>query len=235
MPILVFLVHPNQKQLGSKVRVANHLFKIKFQELVMNKQDKGFQAYTGHLLDIYRIVTFQFKNPHSYTKFKQIKNFALNSGAKSLIETGTYLGVTTKRCASLFKNIYTVELNEQLAEQASKYLANNKNIEVIQGDAVKALPMILAKPNVEDVLIFLDAHFSAGVTSCGDNPEPALEEMEILARYKNKIKCIIIDDFRCFGNDAGFPKKSSLLKSIEDNFADFDIMIHLDQVIVQSK
>jgi hypothetical protein len=148
-----------------------------------------------------------------------------------LIETGTYLGVTTKRCASLFRNIYTVELNEQLAEQASVYLKNHKNIEVLQGDAVEALPKILNKVGVEDILVFLDAHFSAGVTSCGENPEPALEEIEILSKHKEKIKCIIVDDFRCFGNDVGFPKKSSLIKSLEDNFPEFELTVHLDQVI----
>ena len=145
-----------------------------------------------------------------------------------LIETGTYLGVTTKRCSPIFDKIYTIELDHKLAEQAKSYLSNNKNVEVIQSDALDILTNVLDKNDINNILLFLDAHFSGGVTACGDYPEPAIEELKIIARYKSKVKCIIIDDFRLFGSEKGFPSKSELLKNIEDNFDNFDVNVYLD-------
>ena len=196
----------------------------------MNKYNKGFQAKIGHLLDLYRIATFNFSNPHSYTKYRQIKALKYKTSSKMLIETGTFRGVTTKRCASIFDKLYTIELDEKLANEASKNLSKRKNIKVLQGDATIELSNILQNEEVNNILVFLDGHFSGGITACGKIPEPAIEELKVLSRYKEKINCIIIDDFRCFGNN-GFTEKSSIIKALEDEFSDFELNIHLDQII----
>jgi len=198
----------------------------------MNKQNRNLQAYIGHILDIYQIASFKFNNPRSYTKFRQIKTLQGKTAATSFIETGTFLGVTTKRCAPIFKKLYTIEIDENLATQAESFLGKDKNVEVIQGDALKVLPDLLEREEVNDVLVFLDGHFSGGITACGDSPEPAVEELKTLAKHKAKIKCIIIDDFRSFGTEPGFPKKSELLQAAEDYFNAYQITIHLDQLIL---
>jgi hypothetical protein len=197
----------------------------------MNKQNRELQAFVGHLVDIYRLASFKFSFPHSYTKFRAIKSTALKSGAKTFIETGTYLGVTTRRCAPVFEAIYTIELDQELAEQASKFLSSKKHIEVIQGDALNALPKILEK-DISEILVFLDGHFSGGVTACGDLPEPAIEEIKILSAYREKIAAIIIDDFRLFGTEPGFPSKSALFQALEEYFPSFRVNVSLDQIIV---
>ena len=198
----------------------------------MNKQDQYFQALAGHILDIYRLASFKFKNPHSYTKYRQINSIRKRTSSSVFIETGTYLGVTTNRCSSVFEKVYTIELDEKLAAQATSYLSNKKNVEVIQGDALKILPTLLESESVNNALIFLDGHFSGGVTACGDLPEPAIQELQVIADYKNKVKAIIIDDFRCFGTDLGFPKKSEVIEIMEKHFDDYEITVHLDQLIL---
>jgi Ribosomal RNA adenine dimethylase len=198
----------------------------------MNKQNQYLQALTGHILDLYLLASFQFNNPHSYTKFRQIKSLQKKTKASVFIETGTYLGVTTKRCAPIFSKLYTIELDDNLAKKAEEYLSNNKNIKVIQGDATKILPGLLEREEINDALVFLDGHFSGGITACGDQPEPAIEELKLLAKYKSQINCIIIDDFRSFGNDLGFPKKFELLKAAEEHFESYQITVHLDQLII---
>jgi hypothetical protein len=198
----------------------------------MNKQNQYLQALTGYILDLYLLASFQFNNPHSYTKFCQIKSLQKKTNSSVFIETGTYLGVTTKRCVSIFNKLYTIELDDNLAEQAKKYLSNNKNVNVIQGDAIKILPNLLDGEEVNNALVFLDGHFSGGITACGDRPEPAIEELKILAKHKSQINCIIIDDFRSFGNDLGFPKKFELLKAAEEYFDSYQITVHLDQLII---
>jgi hypothetical protein len=200
----------------------------------MNKQNKEIEAIIGHLLDFYRLATFTFSNPHSYTKFRAITGIKKKVSAKNFIETGTYLGVTTRRCASHFDNVYTIELDPALAEKAGKFLSAKKNVHVIQGDALDKLPEILTK-DIDNILVFLDGHFSGGVTACGSMPEPALEEIKILAKFKQKIAGIIIDDFRLFGTEAGFPAKSSLFQAVEEYFPQFDVTVSLDQIIITRK
>jgi hypothetical protein len=198
----------------------------------MNKQHQDIQAIAGHILDLYLLASFKFKNPHSYTKFRQIKSLKKRTNASSFVETGTYLGVTTKRCAPIFNQVYTIELDKQLAEQAQSFLSNNKNVEVIQGDALKVLPHLLEREEINDALVFLDGHFSGGITACGEIPEPGIEEIKILAQHKDKISCIVVDDFRSFGTESTFPTKFELLKAAEEYFPDYEITVHLDQLII---
>jgi hypothetical protein len=197
----------------------------------MNQQNRDLQAIAGHFLDLYRIASFRFSNPHSYTKFRAIKSLAAKVGAHTFIETGTYLGVTTKRCAPHFQSVYTIELDEQLAEQARRFLQPQKNVKVIHGDALQVLSQIMAT-DVTDILVFLDGHFSGGVTACGNLPEPAIEELEILAKHKDKIAGIIIDDFRLFGTEPGFPSKSEIFQGIERFFSEFNVTVALDQILI---
>lgn len=203
----------------------------------MNEQNRDFQAVIGHMIDLYKVAKFDFRNPHSYTKFRAINNLRKQSGAKTFIEIGTYLGVTTKRCAKHFDQVYTVELDVELANQASQYLVRNRNVEVLQGDGLELLKELLETRNLNDVLIFLDGHFSEGVTACGDFPEPAIEELEVISAYKHKVSAIIVDDFRLFGVQAGFPSKSSLIKSAEMFFGEdgYTIQVYLDQLILCRK
>jgi predicted O-methyltransferase YrrM len=120
----------------------------------MNQQNREFQAVIGHFLDLYRLAAFKFSNPHSYTKFRAINSLRKRVSAKTFIETGTYLGVTTRRCAPVFEKVYTIELDQTLAAQAKEFLAPINNIEVIQGDVLAVLPQVLEKP-INDALIFL--------------------------------------------------------------------------------
>jgi hypothetical protein len=200
----------------------------------MNQQNKELQAIVGYLVDLYNISIFNFSNPHSYTKFKAITSIKTKVNANVFIETGTYLGVTTKRCASHFSRIYTIELDPLLADKASKFLSAHENVEVFQGDALSVLPNILSQ-DINNVLVFLDGHFSGGDTACGEIPEPAIEEIKILARFKKKISAIIIDDFRLFGTEPSFPSKSSLFQAIEEHFSEFLLTVYLDQVIIQRR
>ncbi len=192
------------------------------------------RGYLGFIQDVLRIWRFRFSNPHSYTKFKIINSMRKRTNAKILIESGTFLGRTASRCSSVFDHVYTIELDTQLAARAINVLAPKRNVTVIRGDATEVLPQLLQAADVDNVLVFLDGHFSGGITACGTNPEPAVDEMEQLSLHKEKIRAIIIDDFRCFGTEKDFPSKSDLLKSVERYFPadEFDTTVHLDNLII---
>lgn len=198
----------------------------------MNRRGSWIRALAGHLIDLYGMMSFEVANPHGLSKFRNIKSLARRTGARVFVEAGTYRGVTTARCARLFDRVFTVELDRQLAADAAVYLRRWPNIELFQGDALTVVPSILSRGDVEDVLIFLDGHFSGGVTALGEMSEPAVEELRLLGAFRSKIRGIIIDDFRGFGVYEDWPAKSSLFRVLEEQFPGFDVMVHLDQVIV---
>lgn len=184
-----------------------------------------------------RTAQCSFNAAHSYTKFRVINRVRKLTGATTFVETGTFLGDTTRRAAAVFDKVYTIELGPDLAGRAKKIFRRQPCITVIEGDATHMLPEIFAKYEFDKAVVFLDGHFSEGITACGENPEPALEELEFLARHKNRISGIVIDDFRTFGALPGFPSKTKLIASAETLFASagYTVSVILDQVVIFKK
>lgn len=202
----------------------------------MNKLYLYCRGFAGYIQDLYRIAGMNFSNPHSFTKFLIINKLRKSTGATVLVEAGTYRGITTARCSSVFDKVYSIELDPTLAAAAKKFLSKKKNVNVIQGDALQVIPELLENENLNRVLLFLDGHFSGSETGHGHIPEPAAEELKTLSRYSEKIRAIVIDDVRSFGTEPQFPKKSELLQSAEQSFGcGFDINLFLDQLIITRK
>ena len=133
----------------------------------MNKLYLYCRGFAGYIQDLYRIARMSFSNPHSYTKFLVINKLRKSTGATVLIEAGTYRGITTTRCSSVFDKVYSIELDPTLAAAAKKYLSKKKNVNVIQGDALQVIPELLENENLNRVLLFLDGHFSGSETGRG--------------------------------------------------------------------
>src|SRR5262249_28685908 len=160
------------------------------------KPNRLLSAIGGYLQDLGSLAQGIPINPHSYLKYLALRALGKRTAARWLIESGTFLGVTSARCSKSFERVITIELDPELARQAASFLKKYPNVNVIQGDAVKLLPSILAQQNCERVVVFLDGHFSGGITAQGELPEPALVELEVLSQYISKVYGIIIDDFR---------------------------------------
>jgi len=203
----------------------------------MNAPGKMLSSAAGLVADVYLMATCRMRNPHSYLKFLTINQARRVTRSTTFIETGTYLGGTAYRCSKVFDTVFTIELSADLARQAAHNLARCRNVEVIQGDATVEIENLLRTRPIERTVVFLDGHFSGGDTACGGVAEPAIQELEILARFRDRINAIIIDDFRNFGVEPGHPPKSQMLFALETHFpeTDFSIRIQNDQVIVTRK
>ena len=203
----------------------------------MNAPGKVFSGAVGFVADLYLLATCRLQNPHSYLKFLAINEARRATRSATFIETGTYLGATAYRCSKVFDAVYTIELSPELAQQARRNLAACRNVEVIEGDAAVELQNVLQTRGVERAIVFLDGHFSGGTTAHGTVAEPALQELEILSRHRERINAIVIDDFRNFGVESGHPAKSQVLRALETHFpeTDFTIRVQNDQVIVTRK
>jgi hypothetical protein len=203
----------------------------------MNKRDRPISNLGGYIVDRIRLSRGLPINLHGYFKFIVLRELGRRTRAKCLVESGTFLGVTSARCARAFDRVFTIELDPQLANDAKAYLRRYPNVEVYQGDAVEWLPKILARPDAADAVIWLDGHYSGDGTAQADVPEPALVELERMAPFRERVCGIVIDDFRLFGTERGFPTKSALVSTIETLFPypTFDLKAHADQLIVERR
>ncbi len=200
----------------------------------MNSQGTLIAAAGGHLVDLWRMLRFDVKNPHSLSKLRQLTAVRNRTGATTLVETGTYLGNTARRASHFFDMVYTIEVDETLYTKAKTFLAPRTNIECLLGDCAKVLPELMARPDVDNALLFLDGHFSGGETGCGIVEEPAVSLIASLAPFRSRIKGIVIDDFRTLTGKDGTPTKSAVFAALEKYFPEFVTSVHLDQILIEA-
>jgi predicted O-methyltransferase YrrM len=198
----------------------------------MNDPKTFAEPLAGYLLDLWSRIRNRPFTPHSLTKLHNLRTARILSGAKTVIEIGTYKGVTTKRLSRLFDKVVTVEIDAKLFEEAKRRCARCNNITFHLGDGSKLLPEILGREN--DMLVFLDGHFSGAGTGQGDEPEPALAELDLIAAHLERVRAIVIDDFRLFGVEPGWPRKSEVLAKLESVFPQkiWDIVVLNDELAV---
>ncbi|BDZ73130.1 hypothetical protein GCM10025856_08490 [Methylophaga marina] len=111
------------------------------------------------------------------------------------VEGGTYRGGTAQKMSHTFNKVITIEKSDAMYEQAKEKLSSIENITMLKGDTREHLHHIL-KEN-DNILFWLDAHWSGGETY-GENDEcPLISELEIIFSYE-KNHVILVDDARCF-------------------------------------
>lgn len=118
-------------------------------------------------------------------------------GLETFVETGTYMGNTTAEASRLFKEVHTVELSPSLYDKARRRFKGKKNVFLYRGDSVTVLPGIIEKVKGR-ALLWLDAHFSEGVTEKTEKNSPILEELEAVRASGLKDALILVDDLRFF-------------------------------------
>ncbi|MBL4627957.1 MAG: hypothetical protein JKY00_07955 [Roseicyclus sp.] len=117
------------------------------------------------------------------------------------IETGTYLGTTTRFLAKSFPHVYTVEPSDKFYREAVAQF-EGQNVEVINAPSEKALPELLPRLN-GSLNFWLDGHYSAGETYKGETECPVEPELAAIAANLDHLDdvSILIDDVRLFFHD----------------------------------
>jgi hypothetical protein len=113
-------------------------------------------------------------------KIERILYYRRKISADIFVETGTYFGQTTETAARHFKQVYTIELSSELAESNRRDFSGVENVTVIQGDSGIELEAVVKKVKTP-VIIWLDGHYSGGVTSCGVDVCPIFRELRCLS------------------------------------------------------
>jgi hypothetical protein len=135
--------------------------------------------------------------------------------------------------SQFFKRVYTIEASKSLYKISQYKLKNFDNIIACSGDSRKILNSIIENEN--NVLFWLDAHWSGGNTY-GENDEcPVIEELNVIFKHK-KNYAILIDDARLFIAPPPLPHNFLNWPSILDISntipKDFDLLKHDDVIYI---
>jgi hypothetical protein len=146
---------------------------------------------------------------------KVVKEYGQKFHVNCLIETGTFRGDMVNAQKNNFAKIYSIELNQSLAEKASERFKKYSHIEIYQGNSTDVLPKILEKVKNSNCLFWLDAHYSAGITSRSEKDSPIMDELEIIFATLKQNVVLLIDDARNFVGENGYPTMEELKNYIE--------------------
>lgn len=125
----------------------------------------------------------------------ELKKLIKKHKLKLIVETGTYLGGTTKQFASMADRVITIEIDSNNFLRASKFLEGTENVKTYLGSSPDILRKICPGIKDEKALYFLDAHWG--------NVCPLKNELKVIAG--NGIRPVIaIHDWVVPGTDFGF-------------------------------
>jgi hypothetical protein len=154
------------------------------------------------------------------------------------VETGTYLGQTTKELSIHGSLVYSIEPEPFLYARAAAYFEKFANVEIINGLSEEVFPVLL--PGLSgDVNFWLDGHYSSGNTHKGPKDTPILEELSQITRSLHNFHrvCVLIDDIRCFNPQIEeYSSYPSLNKIVEwANINELEWHIEHDIFVAKSK
>lgn len=198
----------------------------------MNDPKTFVEPLAGWFVDSFAKLRNKPFVPHSLTKLHNLKLCRDLTGARTAVEIGSYKGVTARRLSYLFDMVISVEIDAKLHEMARQRCAGRTNVELLLGDGMKLLGEISGR--IDRGLIFLDGHFSGGITGQGDVPEPVLQEVDVIKNHLDNYVAVVVDDFRLFGVEPGWPPKSQVMEKLESVFpaAAWNLMVMNDQFLV---
>lgn len=151
-----------------------------------------------------------------------------------LVESGTHLGDTVAFFLPHARRIVSVEVEPKLYEAAAARFAADTSVELILGDALDIVPQLLQLVDAPP-LVWLDGHFSGGVTGRGQQVEPAGTIIHRLGRIRIPPgTTLVIDDLRLFGFDPTFPTLDELVTVARSSFPRARIYTGLDALIVEA-
>src|SRR5262245_41847088 len=81
--------------------------------------------------------------PHLYKQIV-VKQYQRRYNIPLLVETGTYLGDMVDAVKRGFSQIYSIELDEALAERAARQFSTYDHIHIVCGDSSAKLPNVLS-------------------------------------------------------------------------------------------
>ena len=200
------------------------------------KHTPSFFKELKKIYDLYLWYKLKKSEPPSPHFIKQSILLRHNIKNSTWIETGTYLGHTTKLLSENSNFVHTIEPSKKCLMLSRYSLRNKKNIFFYEGTSEKFLEKIISNIKEQNICIWLDGHFSDGITFKGAIDTPIKTELKIIEKYLHKFGklTIFIDDIRCSGSvSGGYPELNFYVLWAKNN--DLNWHIEQDIMIIKSK
>ena len=150
------------------------------------------------------------------------------------VEGGSYMGGTALNMSKEFVTVLTIEKSDAMFRKAKKKIGDIPNITQLYGDTRDHLPKIVSKR--DNILFWLDAHWSGGETYGKQDECPLLKELDIIFSSAKKNYVILVDDARLFLAPPPLPHKIKnwpTVKQIANIIpSNFDMIIHDDVIFI---
>ncbi len=150
---------------------------------------------------------------------------------KVFVETGTYLGDTSAYMARFAEQVITIEIQPDLYRRAVHRFRGHPNVQIHQGDAAWLLPQIAAQLT-QPYLLWLDGHYSDGITGKGEEREPALTILKQLTIPPGTT--IAVDDMRLFGTHPEYPTLEDLIDTARSAFPAATLAAAYDALVIRA-
>jgi hypothetical protein len=183
----------------------------------------------------------KFVIPSYEVKRSIIQSYSDKFKLDVFVETGTFLGDTVEYFRNKYKQVYSVELSEELAAKATKRFSEAANVRIIQGDSGIVLEKLVTEID-RPTLYWLDGHYSSEFflgdtyikTARTEKDTPIVKELEVLLHDTHQ-HVILIDDARLFSGRGDYPKISAIRKMVDQSPFSFDFFVKKDIVHIIPK
>jgi hypothetical protein len=173
-------------------------------------------------------LTGVFNQPRYIEKILLAAWIGIKHEKTIFIELGTYLGHSVRKISNLFEKVYTVEASENIFLAAQKlFEITDTSIDANLGSSISLLNRIPSEEGNRSI-IFLDAHYSTGITSNTYGACPLFQELETIFTRFPKSVCVI-DDMRTMTGSEGYPSFREIIDFLPSNME--VVLIH-DQMIL---
>ncbi len=171
--------------------------------------------------------------PHA-VKERILEEYASAFDLHTLIETGTYAGDMVEAMKHHFDAIFSIELSEPLVRRARRRFRSSAHVRILHGDSGQLLPGLLSRI-ASPCLFWLDGHYSAGITACGETATPAVQEIETILSDEAHGHVILVDDARLFTGAGGFPSVSDLRDLVLRRRPDWHFSVQHDVIRIHPR
>lgn len=151
--------------------------------------------------------------PH-LVKMGIIKAYLEMYPVSTFIESGTYMGDTLDFISQSGIDCISIELGEDLFNQACQRFSCRDNVRVVHGDSGELIGGILSELE-QPALFWLDGHYSGGITAQGTIDTPISQELSAVLGHFIRSHVILIDDARLFDGTNGYPNIVELLRQLD--------------------
>ncbi len=221
----------------TKIGQLTGLKRLEFigRDIDIKKQIRAYEDRQKELVDLWKNGSPENTEAPHYKKQETILSYQDESGARVLIETGTYLGKMMEAMQPHFDKLISIEISEYLNQRAKKLFSKYPNLQFELGDSGVKMAEVIQKIN-EPILFWLDGHYSGGITGMADIETPIVAELKaIFAHSLSQQHIILIDDARLFNGQRDYPKYEDLYAFIKKENKHYYLSIVNDIIVIKYK